>query len=141
MAQCASDDFMMHAMIWASGVENAASNDDETGPDGCSPVEQAEAFILGRPPRNAVEMIIQLEIICHDLDEGHRTDGLDVLAIRNVQRALLDDLLLQPDDVFTGFLSARDALASLHTDRPSTVTALDHRGPQPQLSGGGRCGV
>lgn len=107
MVQRAPDDFMMHAMTWASGVENAAANDDQTATDLCSAVERAEAIILGRLPRTAAEIIVQLEIICHDLDEGHRTDGLDVRAIRNIQWALRDEIVPETDDDLAGFLAIR----------------------------------
>jgi hypothetical protein len=33
-------------------------------------------------------MIVQLEIICEGLEGGGRSDGLDVLALRNIQRHL-----------------------------------------------------
>ncbi|WP_309629461.1 hypothetical protein [Brevundimonas sp.] len=107
MLLCASDDFMMHAMTWASCVENAAANDDQTATDTYSAVERAEAVILGHLPRNAAEIIVQLEIICHDLDEGHRVDGLDVHAIRNIQSALRDEIVQDRDDELSGFLAIR----------------------------------
>ncbi len=83
--------FMLHALIWAENTGDSIGADNDTG---ASTLEIAEAFILNHTPRNTAEMIVQLEVICDDLDEGHRCDGFDVVAIRSIQRALMDSLVL-----------------------------------------------
>lgn len=105
--------FMSHALLWA---ENAEEQLPETGEvedeNGLSRVERAEASILAHPPENAAQMIVQIEIICQDLGGGVRYDGLDLRALRNIQRALLDPRLAGDGD-FGRFAAIRSGAGSL----------------------------
>lgn len=101
--------FMSHALLWAEHTEEqspeALEIDDGKG---LSPIELAEASILAHPPENPAQMIVQIEIICQDLGGGVRYDGLDLRALRNIQRALLDPRLAGDAD-FGRFAAIRSA--------------------------------
>lgn len=107
MAHRDQNAFMLHALTWAetTGDADGVEADNDTG---ASALEIAEAFILNHAPGNFAEMIIQLEVICDDLDAGHRCDGFDVVAIRAIQRALMDSLVVN-DPRLLRFASIRSS--------------------------------
>lgn len=83
------DFFMPDALFWAQNTDADLSS-------AVTPLENvigdrlfdAEVRLLSCNPRSPAEMIVQLEIICEGLEGGGRSDGLDVLALRNIQTHL-----------------------------------------------------
>jgi len=105
--------FMSHALLWAeNSQEQLPETDEAEDENGLSRVELAEASILSHPPENAAQMIVQIEIICQDLGGGVRYDGLDLRALRNIQRALQDPRLAGDGD-FGRFAAIRSASGNL----------------------------
>jgi hypothetical protein len=101
--------FMSHALLWAENTEEQPPENLETEDEnGLSRIELAEASILAHPPENHAQMIVQIEIICQDLGGGVRYDGLDLKALRNIQRALLNPRLAGDGD-FGRFAAIRSA--------------------------------
>lgn len=83
MSMTSEDHFMPDALFWAKNTDPTVANDD-TGDQ----LWDAEVRLLSASPQSPAEMIVQLEIICEGLEGGGRSDGLDVLALRNIQTAL-----------------------------------------------------
>ena len=109
MAEFDHDAFMTHALLWAQNAETPSSPDLEAEDEnGLTLIERAEANILAHAPENPAQMIVQLEIICQDLGGGVRYDGLDLQALRNIQRALFDGRLAGDGD-FGRFAAIRSA--------------------------------
>ena len=105
--------FMSHALLWAENTEEPLSEDlANEDQNGLTRIELAEARILAHPPENPAQMIVQIEIICQDLGGGVRYDGLDLRALRNIQRALLDPRLAGDGD-FSRFAAIRSASGNL----------------------------
>ncbi len=116
--------FMSHALLWAENAEEPLPEALETEDENVlTLVELAEARILAHPPENPAQMIVQIEIICQDLGGGVRYDGLDLLALRNIQCALLDPPPLG-DSEFVRFAAIRMASGG-------QVEGPFHRGGQP----------
>lgn len=109
MAHTDSDTFMHDALFWANYSESTANTLDIEDVDEATKGDDlmdAEVRMLTHVPTTPEEMIIQLEIICEDLNSGNRSDRLDVHAIRNVQHALLN-LKKGEDDRFARFNAVR----------------------------------
>jgi len=105
--------FMSHALLWAENTEEPLSEDlANEDQNGLTRIELAEARILAHRPENPAQMIVQIEIICQDLGGGVRYDGLDLRALRNIQRALLDPRLAGDGD-FSRFAAIRSASGNL----------------------------
>jgi len=101
MAELDHDALMTHALMWAAHAESPSSPELEVEDEnGLTLMEIAEAYILGHPPENTAQIIVQLELICQDLGaEGVRHDGLDVLALRSIQAALFAPSLATDGDL------------------------------------------
>lgn len=87
----ATDSFMPDALFWAQNTDVNLASGSAAAPEEADIGERlfdAEVRLLSCTPRSPAEMIVQLEIICEGLEGGGRSDGLDVLALRNIQRHL-----------------------------------------------------
>lgn len=85
------DLFMPDALFWAQNADADLSASSVVVPLEGEIGERlfdTEVRLLSRAPRSPAEMIVQLEIICEGLEGGGRSDGLDVLALRNIQTHL-----------------------------------------------------
>jgi hypothetical protein len=115
MAELDHDAFMTHALLWAANAESPSSPELEVEDEnGLTLMEVAETNILAHPPENHAQIIVQLELICQDLAAGGvRDDGLDVRALRNIQRALFAQSLATDGDLgrFAAIRSASKGLA------------------------------
>ncbi len=122
MAELDHDAFMTRALMWAANAESPSSPELEVEDEnGLTLMELAEASILAHPPENTAQIIVQLELICQDLGAGGvRDDGLDVQALRNIQRALFAQSLAQDGDLgrFAAIRSASKGLADPDRNGP-----------------------
>lgn len=87
----AKDHFMPDALFWAQSTAadlSASSAAVPTEAEIGDRLFDAEVRLLSYKPNSPAEMIVQLEIICEGLEGGGRSDGLDVLALRNIQSRL-----------------------------------------------------
>ncbi|QTC90426.1 hypothetical protein [Brevundimonas goettingensis] len=126
MAEIDHKAFMSHALLWAENAETLSSPDLELEDEnGLTVIDLAEASILSHAPENSAQMIVQLEIIAQDLGEGARYDGLDLHAIRGIQRALIDTRLAG-DGEFSRFAAIRLASGKF-TESPFGGTGLGLR--------------
>lgn len=126
MAELDHDAFMTHALMWAANAESPSSPELEVEDEnGLTLMEIAEAHILAHPPENTAQIIVQLELICQDLGmEGVRHDGLDIRALRNIQRALFAQSLAVDGDLgqFAKIRSASRGLTEAGRIGPSGST-------------------
>lgn len=85
------DAFMPDALFWAKNTDPDLADSSVVIPLEArlgDRLSEAEIRLLSSHPRSPAEMIVQLELICEGLESGGRSDGLDVLALRNIQTAL-----------------------------------------------------
>ncbi len=127
MAHIDSDTFMNDALFWADSSEPGANRPDTEEATEGDDLMDAEVRILTHVPSSPEEMIIQLEIICEDLNSGNRSDRLDVLAIRNIQHALLD-LQKGEDDRFARFNAVRGSSGHRYGQNISAKLGIEAAG-------------